>query len=248
MIEEQSPPKAVSSTSTWPKCNAFLGYPLSETTIAIATHVEILTIKDLLDQLGGIPPERVRFRPLPGTATEQDVLDVGAREDRICELIDGVLVEKAKGLKESFLALWLGRYLIDFVQSHNLGLVAGADGTVRLNPGLVRIPDIAFFSWDRLPGRRVPSEPIPLLAPNLAIEVLSASNAKAEMARKRREYFEAGVRLVWEIDPEKRIATVYLPGGSQTVLDASQSVDGAEVLPGFRLRLADLFAELDRQG
>lgn len=213
--------------------------------MAIATDA-ILTIKDLLDRLGGIPPERVRFRPLPGTATEQDVLDVDAREDRLCELVDGILVEKTMGLLESLLALALGGFLRAHVIPRNLGLVSGADGTIKLIPGLVRIPDVAFFSWDRITGGRVPREPIPLLAPDLAIEILSISNTRAEMSRKRGEYFAAGVRLVWEIDPEDRSAAVYLPDGSRTVLDASQTLDGADVLPGFRLPLADLFAELDR--
>ena len=68
--------------------------------------------------------------------------------------------------------------------------------------GLVRIPDVAFTSWERLPGRRVPPEPIPELAPDLAVEVLSQSNTEAEMTRKRGEYFAAGVRLVWLVDPD----------------------------------------------
>lgn len=56
------------------------------------------TVADMLAQLGGVPPERIRLVPLPGTATEQDVIDVEARTDRLCELIDGVLVEKTMGL------------------------------------------------------------------------------------------------------------------------------------------------------
>ena len=67
----------------------------------------IETLADLLRQLGGISPERVRFRPLPGTATERDVLDVQTREGRLCELVDGVLVEKGIGFRESFLAMAL---------------------------------------------------------------------------------------------------------------------------------------------
>ena len=63
----------------------------------------IETLADLLEQLGGLAPARVRFRPPPGTATEKDVLEVEAHEDRLCELVDGVLVEKAMGWRESIL-------------------------------------------------------------------------------------------------------------------------------------------------
>ena len=66
-----------------------------------------------------------------------------------------------------------------------------------------------FHSWNRLPGRESPKEPIPDLAPDLAVEVLSEGNTKAEMTRKVREYFDAGVILVWLIDPRKRTAQVF---------------------------------------
>jgi hypothetical protein len=68
-------------------------------------QVERFTVADLLEQLGGISPERVRLQPAPGMATEQDVLDIYAREKRPCELVDGVLVEKPMGYYESRLGL-----------------------------------------------------------------------------------------------------------------------------------------------
>ncbi len=71
------------------------------------------------------------------------------------------------------------------------------------------MPDVAFMSWDRLPGKTVPDEAIPELAPDLAIEVLSAGNTKGEMERKLKDYFFAGVRLVWYIDWRRRTAEVY---------------------------------------
>jgi Uma2 family endonuclease len=205
------------------------------------------TLADLLERLGGISPQRVRFHPLPGTATEEDVIAIERREKRLCELVDGVLVEKAMGYRESLLACALIEVLRAFVRPRNLGLVSGADGMMRLFPGLVRIPDVAFASWDRIPNRRVPTAPIPELAPDLAVEILSEGNTEAEMARKRREYFEAGVRLVWLVDPEARTVSVYTAPEQATVLDATQTLDGGVVLPGFTLPLAELFAELDRQ-
>jgi Uma2 family endonuclease len=208
----------------------------------------IRTLADLLERLGGISADRVRFHPAPGTATEADVLEVERRENRLCELVDGVLVEKAMGFRESLLAFALGGILRAFVVPRNLGLVSGPDGTLRLFPGLVRIPDVAFISWDRIPDRRVPEAPIPGLAPDLAVEVLSPSNTTAEMARKRGEYFAAGVRLVWSVDPRSRTVTVHDAEGRSTTLDEAATLDGGAVLPGFAMPLKDLFAELDRRG
>ena len=170
-------------------------------TSVLTVVATIDTLAHLLEQLGGIAPGRVRFRPAPGTAIEKDILEVEAHEDRLCELVDGVLVEKAMGWRASLLASVLITLLSNFVRPRNLGLVTGEAGMVWLASGLVRIPDVAFVSWDRLPNRRVPSDPIPAVAPDLAVEVLSAGNTPGEMARKRQEYFAAGVRLVWLVDP-----------------------------------------------
>jgi Uma2 family endonuclease len=164
-------------------------------------------------------------------------------------LIDGVLVEKAMGYRESVLAGYLHLMLETFVRPRNLGLVTVPDGTIRLWAGRVRIPDVAFLSWDRFPDRRVPEEPIPTLAPDLAVEVLSVSNTPREMLLNRQDYFGVGVRLVWEINPRNRTASINLsPDQPAAILTEAEVLDGSPVLPGFTLPLRDLFAELDRQG
>src|ERR1700733_1495338 len=104
---------------------------------------------ELVQRLGNIPLERIRFTPPPGTATMRDLRAAMSRSDRLYELVDGTLVEKAMGFSESFLA---GQVLSDinvFARQHDLGIPVGADGTVRLLKGLVRIPDVAFFCWDK---------------------------------------------------------------------------------------------------
>src|SRR5580658_2309584 len=98
-----------------------------------------LTVADLLEQLGGIPAFRVRLRPPPGEATESDVLALHDHEDRLFELVDGVLVEKAMGFRESILAAALIHFLAAFVQDRRLGVVAGSDGMMRLFPRTVRM-------------------------------------------------------------------------------------------------------------
>lgn len=206
------------------------------------------TLADLLDRLGGIPLHRIRFRPYPGTATVQDVITMEQQEGKLFELVEGVLVEKAVGFIQSGLALFLAGLLNAFVVPRNLGIVTGADGTVELMAGLVRIPDVAFTGWDRLPGRRYPAAPIPRLAPNLAVEVLSRSNTPGEMAVKRQDYFAAGVELVWEIDPVARTVAVHTAVDQVTTLTSTELLDGGSVLPGFKLPLQEFFAELDRHG
>jgi Uma2 family endonuclease len=215
-------------------------------TSVLNTATPIETLADLLEQLGGIDPARVRFCPAPGTATEQDVLDVHAREGRLCELVEHVLVEKIVGFRESWLASFLIYALLSFVKPRDLGVVTGEAGLMQLAPGLVRIPDVAFISWDRLPDRRIPTEPMPGLAPNLAIEVVSEGNTAREMARKRCEYFAAGVQLVWLVDPKTRTVEAYTGPAQSTLLREEHTLDGGTVLPGFTLPLRELFRQLDR--
>ena len=208
----------------------------------------IKTLADLLDRLGGIPLDRIRFRPSPGMATVQDAIDIQRQEGKLCELVEGVLLEKVMGYNESSLAVFLAGLLNAFVIPRNLGLVTGPDGTVELTADLIRIPDVAFTRWERLPGRQRPTVPVPRLAPNLAVEVLSRSNTPAEMAVKRQDYFTAGVELVWQIDPNVRTVAVYTSVTDVTTLTTADTLDGGLVLPGFTLLLQDLFAELDRHG
>jgi Uma2 family endonuclease len=178
----------------------------------------------------------------------QDVIDIERKEGKLCELVVGVLVEKAVGLIESAMAGLVLELLRAFAVPRNLGIVTGPDGTMELMAGLVRIPDVAFTNWDRLPGRRYPTAAIPQLAPNLAVEVLSRSNTPGEMAVKRQDYFAAGVELVWEIDPRTRTVVVYTSPAQATTLGSGDTLDGGSVLPGFTLPVQELFAELDRQG
>lgn len=200
---------------------------------------------DILMDLGNIPASRVRTEPRPGTATIDDLLRANSQGE-MYELVDGVLVEKAMGWRESVIAMALGSIIREFVPTRNLGVVSGPDGFIKILRTQVRGPDLAFVSWDRLPNGKMPTERVPELVPDLAIEVLSEGNTYAEMARKRREYFHAGVRQVWMIDIEERTVAVYSDITQHELFDESQSLSGADILPGLEVSLNDLFAELDR--
>jgi Uma2 family endonuclease len=220
--------------------------------MTLATPIQstdsLQTVGHLLHQLGDVPAWRVLLHPLPGTATETDVLSFHARDKRLYELIDGTLVEKGTGYRESLLAVFLITQINNFVRPLNLGLVSGESGMLRLFAGLVRIPDVAYISWARVPGGKVPTAPIPELSPDLAIEVLSRSNTPREMERKRGEYFDAGIRLVWIVDSDSRTVAVYTGRSNPIILTTNDILQGGDVLPGFALPLRGLFAELDRLG
>jgi Uma2 family endonuclease len=201
------------------------------------------TAVDLVERFGPIPLSRIRQYPAPGTATEEDVIEIELHEDRLYELVDGILVEKTVGAYESYLALLIAQFLGSFARENRLGIIMGADGMMRLSPGLVRIPDVSFISWDRLPGRKVPRTPMANLAPDLAVEVISKSNTAKEMENKLADYFSTGVRAVWYVYPIPREVHVYKTREQHTVLSEDRTLDGGEVLPGFRLALAELFAE-----
>jgi Uma2 family endonuclease len=203
----------------------------------------VVTLADLLERFGPIPAARIRYDPPPGTATEEDVVALEARDNRLFELVDGVLVEKAMGFYESYLAMRLAQFLLAFVEQHDLGIVAGADGMLRLAPGLVRIPDVSFVSWDKLPQRQIPRQPIPDLAPDLVVEVLSEGNTPREMDQKLLEYFSAGVRLVWYVLPDLQQVHVYTAPDQRQIITADHTLHGGEVLPGFTLPVHRLFDE-----
>jgi Uma2 family endonuclease len=191
---------------------------------------------------------RVLSHPAPGLATEKDVIERDLHGDRLCELVDGGLLEKALGYYESRLAIALCHFLEAFLEQHDLGLVAGANGMLQLTPGLVRIPDVLSISWERMPCRSVSREPIPALAPDFAVEVLSEGNTAWEMKHKLKEYFQAGARLVWYVDPSARIVRVFASPARSKLVGEDGTLDGGDVLPGFRLAVKDWFTRANRQG
>jgi Uma2 family endonuclease len=205
-----------------------------------------LTIADIFKRFGPIPCSRIRNDPPPGAATERDVVRIEASEGRLCELIDGILLEKAVGYDESLLAAAIIEALRRFVRKKHPGLVAGEAGMLALAPGLILIPDVSYVSLARLPNGRRPRAPIPNLVPDLAVEVLSPSNTRQELRRKLVSYFKCGVRLVWFVDPRKRIVEVFTAPSERVVIDESETLTGGGVLPGFKLELRSLFSELDR--
>ena len=214
--------------------------------IVTATRSPFRTIADVQERLGYVPVERIITRVLPGCATEQDLLDTSITGDRGCELVDGILVEKAMGFRADYLGIWIGHLLLNYVAVNNVGGVGGAQGGVRFRVGLVRMPDVTFTRWDSVDDPDDIEDPDGAFleyAPDLVVEVLSPGNTRREMEIKLAEYAKAGVKLVWYVDPERKEVDVYLKGNPRRkkTYGIGSVLEGGEVLPGFTLPVAKIF-------
>jgi Uma2 family endonuclease len=207
----------------------------------LQTSPPILTAVDLLERFGPMPLYRVRNEPMPGTATEADVVDLDVHHDRFCELVDGILIQKTGYLYDAYLSGKLSSMILRFVHEPNLGIVLGAGGMVRLAPGLIRIPDVSYFSWRKFPDGRVPRTDFADVSPDLVVEIINRDNTRQEMQQKLDEYFRFGVEVVWHIDSDERHATVFRSPNESTFVAENESLDGGHVLPGFSFSLKDFF-------
>lgn len=166
------------------------------------------------------------------------------------EVVEGVLVRVAgSGLWATTIGRRLAGRLGDFVEDHDLGVVSGADGVYKF-PGAETglLPDAGFL--DAAHRALVPdiNKPVPF-APDLAAEVASPSQDSGAMAAKAGIYLHGGTRLVWVIWPETQMVDMWRPGDLRpryqdmrpsARLDISDTLDGEDVVPGFRAPLARL--------
>jgi Uma2 family endonuclease len=202
-----------------------------------------VTFGHVVASLPDIPLARIRLDPKPGTATEADVIHIRNSQRVLCELFDGVLVEKPVGHNESILAGYILTAINVYLDQlgRDIGRVAGEASMLHLAPGQLRMPDVSFVSKSQFVGGVYPTTPIWNAYPDLAVEVLSDSNTTTEIARKINEYFAAGTRLVWVVDPTQRVVTTFdSPRDAQTLTVADQ-LKGDPVLPGFTLPVSRIF-------
>lgn len=203
------------------------------------------TASEVIAHFGDIPIARIRTSPPPGEATEADVIELHECHDRLCELIDGTLVEKTMGWQEAELAIIIATLLRNFVSANRLGKVFGPDGMFRLEPEQIRIPDVAFISKQRFAGRTPTPGAFWELGCDLAVEVISPSNTRREMERKLSDYFAAGVAVVWLVYLQTQEVVVYSSPNNSVTLRGDDVLVGGTVLPGFSVPVAQIFAELD---
>ena len=176
---------------------------------------------------------------VPAKRATEDDLRTTPRDGRKYELVDGEIRVSPAGNRHEAVALKLAARLLAYASERNAGHAFGSSAGYRLPGGNVRSPDVSFVARGRFPNETPPDD-FADLAPDLAVEVLSPSERPRHVLDKVGEYLEAGVRLVWVIDPRKANAVVYRSLNDVTELQADDELDGADVLPGFCCRLADV--------
>jgi Uma2 family endonuclease len=169
--------------------------------------------------------------------TEADLLRA-PRDGRKRELVDGRIAVSPAGYRHGRIAARLVRRLEQHADEGRLGDVLDSSTGFRLPGGNVRSPDVAFVARGRVNG----PEPRGFFdgAPDLAVEILSPDDDPRALMDKVGEYLRAGTRLVWVIDPERRIAAVYRSTADVCRLTESDPLTGDELLPGFACRLSDV--------
>ena len=178
-------------------------------------------------------------RPRITTGELFDLPDDGGR----CELVEGEVVHRTRrGAAHGALTARTGRLLDEYVEAHDFGVCCGAETgfILRRGPDTVRAPDAAVVLKSRIPETGIPSSYWPF-APDLAVEVVSPSDRLGEVHVKITEYFAAGTRLVWLVEPKTRMVHVYRSAREVEVAGSEQDLTGGDVLPGFRCAVGRLF-------
>ncbi len=160
------------------------------------------------------------------------------------ELIRGELITMTPaGFGHGALVLRIAGPLWQHVESNRLGLVLAAETGFRLEsqPDTVRAPDVSFVRRERVPEGSLPTTFF-AGAPDLAVEVLSPDDRVFEVEQKIADWLAAGAAAVWVVNPKTRTVTVHRPGAAIETLSVHDTLGGADVVPGFRLPVADVFA------
>lgn len=187
-----------------------------------------------------MPAEHAYVPDMPQLMTAEELLDTSVPNKRT-ELVRGrLLVHEPPGGRHGYVAANLAFRLNQHVNLTGAGAVFVGDVgfTLHRDPDTVRGPDVAFVRSNRLP------QPIPNtyleFAPDLVVEVLSPNDRPGELLAKVGDWVDAGARLVWVVDPERRLARIYRADGTDYVLDDTDQLLGEDVLPGFRCELASI--------
>ena len=172
--------------------------------------------------------------------TEEDLLAM-PDDGHKYELVDGEIRMIPNGGRHGVVEAQLVALLVPFVKQHRLGHVTCGDAGFRLPSKNIRSPDVGFVASGRFPEDKVPDD-FGDLAPDLAVEVLSPHDRPRHVLDKVGEYLEAGVRLVWVIDPRKQCAVVYRSLSDVQELGPDSVLDGEDVVPGFKCALRDILS------
>lgn len=177
--------------------------------------------------------------------TADELLEISARDENRYELIQGkVRVMSPAGGEHGFIAARLNARILIHAEDNRLGAVFAAETgfVLETNPDMVRAPDVAYIRANQARSR-ISSHYVPG-APDLAVEVVSPGDRADEVQDKVQDWLSHGAQLVWVVEPKTRTVTVYRPDGTANVLQATDTLDGEDVLPGFRFPLQKLWGEV----
>jgi Uma2 family endonuclease len=160
------------------------------------------------------------------------------------ELVDGELVETGMGGRSSWVGLEVAARLREFARKRPGSWAFSEGAGYQCFPDdedKVRRPDASFVDAGRLPGNRLPEGHVPIF-PDLAVEVISPNDIYYRVEQKVREYLDAGVRMVWLVNPDDRTVRVFSKGEHISVqLGPNDELTGGDVMPGFSCKVGDLF-------
>ncbi len=163
------------------------------------------------------------------------------------ELVNGELVENNMSYESSYIGTGLASHLRLFCDARSLGWVNGPETMFRCyedaipdDPDRVRKPDVSFIRLDRFQIEDY-SHGYCTVVPDLVAEVISPNDTYYEVREKTEEYLQAGVKIVWVVDPHTRSVQVHRADGSTDELHENHELSGEEIVPGFQLRVAELF-------
>ena len=170
-----------------------------------------------------------------------DELEALPHDGHKYELLDGELIMSPVHLNHSLICIRLSRRLGNFAERRKAGEVFDSSVGCRLAPDLLLSPDVSFVSKVRLLKIGIVPDKFLLGAPDLVVEVLSASDRMTRINRKLEHYFEHGTRLAWLVNWRKEQIIIYTADSVESLTRAGDVLTGGDVLPGFKCKLGEIF-------
>ena len=178
--------------------------------------------------------------------TVDEFWDMAADPGHRYELVDGELIDMDGKPRHGRVTTRIGSLLQNHAIDAGLPQDVGVNTGFAMSETTLRFPDVHVTPWERLAQYDETAPGWPAFAPDVAIEVVSASNTPAALDRKTAEYFEGGSQAVWIADPDPRTVKIRRPGQPERIFGTGDVLSGDPEIPGFTCAVADIFAVLDR--
>jgi Uma2 family endonuclease len=179
-----------------------------------------------------------RMKP-KGSVTIDDMYNM-PKDGRKYELVDGEIVVSPAGAYHGEIVVKIVHIIASFLDGHPIGKVYGDNVGLVFPNGNLRSPDVFFVRNEKLPNGRSPVT-FGEFIPDLAVEVLSPNDSPLHITQKIGEFLDAGVPIVWLVDPQTRVVTVYRSLSQTEQLHVDDTITADPVLPGFACLVSRFF-------